>query len=130
LIPEALAATGSYSIATGAPNVNFTGSDNLSGLVSAPPAAVPVSEGSNQAVSATVFDLAGNSASFTVGPLNVDVTAPTLGAISVAPGLCVVNSAASASSALTELASGFGTATWNWNANGADINSAGSLSAA
>src|SRR5262249_22323310 len=77
------AATGWYNIATGAPNVNFTGSDHLSGLVSAPPAAVPVGEGANQAISATVSDLAGNSASVTVGPLNVDVTAPTLGAISV-----------------------------------------------
>jgi PKD repeat protein len=55
--------------------VSFTASDALSGGVSAP-ADVVLGEGANQSVTRSVTDRAGNSTTASVGPINVDKTAP------------------------------------------------------
>ena len=57
--------------------VTFEASDNLSGGFSSPAAQV-FGEGFDQTATATVTDLAGNSASVTIQHINVDKTAPTL----------------------------------------------------
>jgi hypothetical protein len=68
--------------------VHFVCSDARSGLAAgSPPADTPVSsEGANQSVIGTCTDLAGNSASFTVGNISIDKTAPTLAVTGVAEG--------------------------------------------
>jgi len=60
--------------------VNFACSDSLSGLTpGSPPANTVVStEGAAQTVNGTCTDLAGNSASATVGGINIDKTPPTI----------------------------------------------------
>lgn len=60
--------------------VSFTCSDSLSGVApSSPPAATVFSQdGSNQLVSGSCQDLAGNSATATVQGINIDKTAPTV----------------------------------------------------
>ncbi|HEY0604981.1 MAG TPA: Ig-like domain repeat protein, partial [Herpetosiphonaceae bacterium] len=57
--------------------VTFTCADALSGT-DACPSAQTKSEGANQSASGSVVDAAGNSASTTVGNINVDLTDPTL----------------------------------------------------
>lgn len=57
--------------------VHFTCADALSGVASCP-ADVTLTEGANQAVTATVFDKAGNAATATVDHIDVDTTAPTI----------------------------------------------------
>jgi Ca2+-binding RTX toxin-like protein len=57
--------------------VSFSTDDALSGL-RAVPMSVPLGEGANQSVTGTVTDAAGNSASATVGPINIDKTAPVI----------------------------------------------------
>ena len=59
--------------------INFTSADQegLSGLADAP-GAVELGEGADQSVTRSATDNAGNSASATVGPLDVDLTAPEL----------------------------------------------------
>ncbi|MBW3597896.1 MAG: cadherin-like domain-containing protein [Planctomycetes bacterium] len=57
--------------------VSWTASDALSGGVTAP-ADVVLGEGANQVVTRTVTDLAGNSTTGTVGPINIDKAAPTI----------------------------------------------------
>src|SRR5205823_5912610 len=57
--------------------VSFEASDELSGGVSNPAAQV-FGEGLDQAASATVTDLAGNSTTVSIEHINVDKTAPTL----------------------------------------------------
>ncbi len=57
--------------------VTFESSDNLSGGFSTPAAQV-FGEGFDQTATATVTDLAGNSASVTIQHISVDKTAPTL----------------------------------------------------
>jgi hypothetical protein len=59
--------------------VSFTCSDALSGLAagSPPPNTWLSAEGANQSASGTCADAAGNSASTTVGGINIDKTAPT-----------------------------------------------------
>jgi hypothetical protein len=60
--------------------VSFACADALSGLApgSPPAASVLASEGVNQQVSGTCFDLAGNSASAAVSGINIDKTPPAL----------------------------------------------------
>ncbi|MFL6136292.1 MAG: OmpL47-type beta-barrel domain-containing protein [Frankiaceae bacterium] len=65
--------------------VNFTCTDSLSGIASCN-GDQTVSEGGNQSVSGNASDKAGNAASATVSPINVDETDPTLsGAVITAP---------------------------------------------
>ena len=61
--------------------VHFVGSDGLSGVASVTPDVTVSTEGLNQAVTGTVVDQAGNSASLTVGAINIDLTAPTVSAV-------------------------------------------------
>ena len=72
------AVTGWFNIATGAPTVSFTCSDTGSGLAGTCPASHTFGEGANQNYSASVSDVAGNSASAGVTGINVDLTAPTI----------------------------------------------------
>jgi hypothetical protein len=58
--------------------VSFSCSDASSGLAGACPADVAVGEGSNQSVTGSVSDNAGNSASVTESDINVDNTAPSI----------------------------------------------------
>jgi len=58
--------------------VHFTGSDGLSGMASLTPDTVLSGEGANQSVSGTATDIAGNSATATVGSISIDKTKPTL----------------------------------------------------
>jgi hypothetical protein len=62
--------------------VHFTCNDALSGVDSngCPQDVVVSSEGANQSRSGTVTDAAGNTASTTVGNINIDKTAPTINA--------------------------------------------------
>jgi Ca2+-binding RTX toxin-like protein len=57
--------------------VSFDGTDGLSGVdtISSP---TTLGEGANQSVTGTASDKAGNSASLTVGSINIDKTAPTI----------------------------------------------------
>ncbi|HEX5571943.1 MAG TPA: hypothetical protein VFX31_11170, partial [Ktedonobacterales bacterium] len=66
--------------------VSFSCADALSGLATSCPTSQLVNEGANQSVSGSVSDVAGNSASATLGDLNVDTTAPVItGAPTTAP---------------------------------------------
>ena len=60
--------------------VSFTCNDNLSGIASCGPDATLSTEGAAQSVSGTAVDNAGNSAGTSVGPINLDKTAPTISA--------------------------------------------------
>jgi hypothetical protein len=65
--------------------VTFTCGDALSGVKHCP-SLQNVTEGANQSVTGTAVDTAGNPASATLGPINVDTTPPTLtGAATTAP---------------------------------------------
>ncbi len=78
-LTPAAASTGWYNIATGAPTVSFTCSDDTSGIpAGACPAAHTFGEGADQSWSASVSDAAGNSASAGVTNVDVDLTAPTI----------------------------------------------------
>ena len=57
--------------------VHFDAKDTLSGIASVT-ADKTFGEGTNQSLEGTAVDAAGNSASTTVGGINVDKTAPTL----------------------------------------------------
>jgi hypothetical protein len=72
---------GWWNIASGAPTVSFTCDDELSGLaVDACPADFTFDEGEGLFYSASVYDLAGNSASAGVTDIDVDLTAPSISA--------------------------------------------------
>jgi len=58
--------------------VTFTCGDALSGVASCGPNQTLSSEGTNQSVSGTVWDMAGNTDSATVGGINIDKTAPVV----------------------------------------------------
>jgi hypothetical protein len=60
--------------------VEFTCSDALSGLSGTCPDDVVLGEGANQSVTKSVTDQAGNTASVTKSGINIDKTAPTIGA--------------------------------------------------
>jgi hypothetical protein len=65
--------------------VSFACTDALSGLApGSPPAATVLSEGTNQQVSGTCFDLAVNAASATAGGINIDKTPPALSGLPAA----------------------------------------------
>ena len=68
---------GWYSLASGAPSASFQCSDALSGLASCPEAQL-LGEGPDQLVEGTAWDLAGNSASASAGPFDVDLTPPSI----------------------------------------------------
>jgi hypothetical protein len=74
------AASGWYNIATGAPTVSFSCSDDApgSGLDGPCPDAVTLGEGENQSVTRGISDRAGNMASVTVEDLDVDLTPPSV----------------------------------------------------
>jgi probable HAF family extracellular repeat protein len=60
-------------------SVSFACADDLSGVASCTPATlVLTAEGAGQSATATAVDQAGNSASATIGGINIDKTAPTL----------------------------------------------------
>ena len=58
--------------------VSFTGNDALSGVASVTGPVTVSAEGTNQSVTGTATDKAGNSASTTVSGINLDKTAPTI----------------------------------------------------
>jgi len=64
--------------------VSFSCSDGMSGVASCGPNQTLSSEGAGQSATGTAADNAGNSASTTVGGINIDKTAPTVNA-SVSP---------------------------------------------
>ncbi len=78
-VPGSPAASGWYNITTGTPTITFFCQDATSGVAGTCPAAVTLGDGQNQSLSLTVHDQAGNAASLTVGPLNVDQIAPLIG---------------------------------------------------
>ncbi|MHB8157768.1 MAG: hypothetical protein ACYDEQ_10325, partial [Desulfocucumaceae bacterium] len=57
--------------------VNFTATDQGSGLESVTPATVVSTEGTNQTVKGTAVNKAGNTATVTVSGINIDKGAPT-----------------------------------------------------
>jgi hypothetical protein len=68
--------------------VSFTATDSVSGIDTVSGPTTLTGEGTGQSVTGTATDLAGNSASATVGDINIDRTSPSLdfGAASPAPG--------------------------------------------
>lgn len=58
--------------------VSFACNDALSGVGSCSAAQTLASEGMGQSASGTAMDVAGNTASVSEGPINIDMTAPTL----------------------------------------------------
>ena len=66
--------------------VHFACADAMSGLASDCPADVVMGEGEDQSVTRDISDEAGNSASATVGDINVDETAPTVDVTGVSDG--------------------------------------------
>src|SRR2546427_1969938 len=88
--------------------VHFTCQDN-SGAVDCPGDVTLRTEGAGQSVTGTARDAAGNTASATVGPLNIDLTAPT---ITFSGGLTyTVDQAVSIICTATDALSGIATAT-------------------
>jgi hypothetical protein len=66
--------------------VRFSADDAVSGLATVPPDTTLASEGAGQSVTGTATDQAGNTASYTVGGINIDKTAPTIFASATADG--------------------------------------------
>lgn len=58
--------------------VHFTAEDALSGLDSLTPDQTLTTEGAGQSVVGVAVDMAGNSSSFTVQPINIDLTPPVV----------------------------------------------------
>jgi len=85
--------------------VSFSCSDNLSGVASCPAPVTVSSEGANQSASGTATDVAGNSASASFGPINIDKTAPSI-AVSSPGSVYLLNQAVPAIYACTDLLSG------------------------
>ena len=84
--------------------VHFVASDGLSGITVAPSDVIVYSEGSGQAATQTVSDLAGNTVSVTVNNINIDKTPPVI-AISL-PETANINQAVNASWTATDVLSG------------------------
>jgi len=57
---------------------HFTCSDSGSGIAVCPPDQIVATDGANQTVSGTATDLAGNTASITSTPFNIDATKPSI----------------------------------------------------
>lgn len=58
--------------------INFTASDNLSGLDNGTPDTIISTDGASQNITGTAIDKAGNSASFNVTGINIDKTPPKI----------------------------------------------------
>ncbi|MDQ3974789.1 MAG: PxKF domain-containing protein [Actinomycetota bacterium] len=71
---------------TGPVTVKFTCSDTLSGVAVCPADETVSTNGTNQSVSGTAIDKAGNDASVTVGGLNIDAVKPVITDLSVVSG--------------------------------------------
>jgi hypothetical protein len=84
------AVTGWFNTNIGAPTVNFTCSDALSGLAGPCPSSYTFGEGTDQAYSQTIYDLAGNSASAGVSDVDVDLIAPSITITTPAAGASFV----------------------------------------
>jgi hypothetical protein len=67
--------------------VQFTCTDARSGVFSAPDSQVVSAEGPNQTVSGTCVDRAGNTASITSAPIDLDLTPPTIVVEIIPPGI-------------------------------------------
>jgi hypothetical protein len=65
--------------------ISFTCTDSLSGVASCPGART-LDQGVGQSVSGSAFDAAGNDATTTLGPINVDETAPVVSVTGVVNG--------------------------------------------
>ena len=74
--PVSPAPTGWYNQSTGAPKISYLCTFGVSGGTC--PTSLTLGDGGNQTVSKTVTSVAGNSASTSNGPLNVDTIPPTL----------------------------------------------------
>jgi hypothetical protein len=85
--------------------LKYTCSDSGSGIASCPPNQVFSSDGVTPQVTATVTDLAGNSASVTFGPIKVDKTPPTL-TMEVSPNPVLLHGTASPVPDATDQVSG------------------------
>lgn len=100
--------------------INFTASDNVSGIASLTPNTTISTEGANQSVTGNASDNAGNSASYTVSGINIDKTRPAVGAINASDN-AETNTTVQFRANFTEL-NAFA-AVWNWgdgsNATGA-----------
>ncbi len=87
--------------------VSFDCSDAVSGIASCPADVAVASEGANQTVSGTAFDLAGNSAS-TSAAVSIDLTAPVVSVVGVVDGatyeLGTYSASCSSSDALSGIA--------------------------
>ncbi len=76
-VTPSAAVTGWWNISTGAPTVSFSCSDATSGVATCS-GPTTLGEGAGQSVTGNATDNAGNPNSDTVGPLNVDLTPPTV----------------------------------------------------
>src|SRR5204863_121559 len=65
--------------------VSFACSDALSGVASCPGDEAVAAEGAGQSASGTATDVAGNSASASVGGINIDLTSPTISGAAFPP---------------------------------------------
>jgi HYR domain len=134
--------TGWWNASTGAPTATWTCTDPTSGLVSCShPSAV--GEGTNQSVSATATDAAGNIGTGTVAGVNVDLTAPSsitlTGTTLVDGGAYDFGSAPGAPSGCTAVeagsglascvVSGYGSAVGSWTVTATATDNAGNVSA-
>ena len=82
-LAPAMAATGWWNAATGAPTVTWSCGDTGSGLASCTPPST-FGEGAGQSATGTAMDVAGNAKVGTVSGVNVDLTPP--GAVSLIGG--------------------------------------------
>jgi hypothetical protein len=113
-LDRAAAGTGWFNIATGAPVLNFTCSDNLSGLADACPSPYTFPDGADQSQSRTIHDLAGNSASAGVEHINVDTVKPTISIAAPINALSpayILNASVAASYSCSDPAPGSGIST-------------------
>jgi len=106
-------AANSYGWNNGDVTVSFTCTDAVSGVDSCSGPTTLSGEGAGQSVTGTATDIAGNSASATVGGINIDKTAPTITA-SISP-------AAPASTGWYNLATGVPTVSFSCSDDGSGL---------
>ena len=106
-------AANSYGWNNGDVTVSFTCTDAVSGVDSCSGPTTLSGEGAGQSVTGTATDMAGNSASATVGGINIDKTAPTITA-SISP-------AAPASTGWYNLATGVPTVSFSCSDDGSGL---------
>lgn len=95
--------------------VVFTATDGGgSGIVGQTTSSQTFGEGAGQSISWTATDAAGNSGSYTVTGINIDLTAPAIGMITVPVAPLLINTPAAVSATWTTDLSGVATATWIW----------------